>query len=210
MKNLRNYILESLSGSQKQFFDNTLKSQKSLIVNNKVTQIDIDISKIGQPQILPLDNLDLSYKNLKELITDKQVGFTTLSNFIMHPNRYLIDQKDKNKQLKMKWLPYFYSEDAKDPNKPNYMISNIVFDDSAQYVDNMMHIMNIESAIPVQNQADVNKQVFTLFINQFVKLKYKDIVGFTAKPSDMNIKGTLTRLGFKTMADNNEILTYKI
>lgn len=210
MKNLRNYILESLSGSQKQFFDNTLKSQKSLIINNKVNQIVVDLSKIGQPQISALTDVDLSYKNLKELITDRQIGFTTLTKFIVRPNNYLIDQKDKNKQLKMKWLPYFYTEDPKDPNKPNYMISNIVFDDSTQYVENMIHIMNLESALPVQNKDAVTKQVFTLFINQFVKLKYKDIIGFTAKPADMTIRGTLTRLGFKTMTDNKDILTYKI
>ena len=84
-----------------------------------------------------------------------------------------------------------------------------MFDQNVSYIDNFIHLIEIESSLIVKNPVPLNKAILMDFI-KYIKSKNQQIIGITAKPTHPKMKAILIKLGFDSFKDNKEILTYKI
>lgn len=200
MRHLINYILESLDGNTKQFFVDLYKVQQTAVKNNKTVQMDIDVTKLHKPQN-PFMKDDFLDPNILKIVDDQQVGLRIASRMLHNDSKYLVDNKA---ELQLQINPYFYTLDNN-----TYMAGINIYDDKDVFIKDFIHIIDIESSLIVRQPDIVNKAILNDFIS-FVKSKYQNIVGLSAKPIDMDFKNTIVKLGFKQMQDNQALYTLKI
>lgn len=198
MKTLTEYnIYEGLSNDVKKFFDNVFKTQEKLIEKNKVQPIDVDATKLNKPKH-SFKKEDLSDKSIKQIIASKHTGFTVAMQMLSNENKYF---KDEDKEYNPECYPYFYKD-----GKNIYCVGLLMYDEKINYIDQFVTLLLIESSMIVSKSINVDKGILNDFINM-MKGKYK---GICVKPVHPKLKATFTKLGFTSMKDNKDILTYKL
>lgn len=198
MKTLTEYnIYEGLSNDVKKFFDNVFKTQEKLIEKNKVQPIDVDATKLNKPKH-SFKKEDLSDNSIKQIIASKHTGFTVAMQMISNENKYF---KDEDKEYNPDCYPYFYKD-----GKNIYCVGLLMYDEKINYIDQFVTLLLIESSMIVSKSINVDKGILNDFINM-MKGKYK---GICVKPVHPKLKATFTKLGFTSMKDNKDILTYKL
>jgi hypothetical protein len=198
MKTLTEYnIYEGLSNDVKKFFDNVFKTQEKLIEKNKVQPIDVDVTKLNKPKH-SFKKEDLSDNSIKQIIASKHTGFTVAMQMLSNENKYF---KDEDKEYNPECYPYFYKD-----GKNIYCVGLLMYDEKINYIDQFVTLLLIESSMIVSKSINVDKGILNDFINM-IKGKYK---GICVKPVHPKLKATFTKLGFTSMKDNKDILTYKL
>lgn len=198
MKTLTEYnIYEGLSNDVKKFFDNVFKTQEKLVEKNKVQPIDVDATKLNKPKH-SFKKEDLSDNSIKQIIASKHTGFTVAMQMISNENKYF---KDEDKEYNPECYPYFYKD-----GKNIYCVGLLMYDEKINYIDQFVTLLLIESSMIVSKSINVDKGILNDFINM-MKGKYK---GICVKPVHPKLKATFTKLGFTSMKDNKDILTYKL
>ena len=198
MKTLTEYnIYEGLSNDVKKFFDNVFKTQEKLVEKNKVQPIDVDTTKLNKPKH-SFKKEDLSDNSIKQIISSKHTGFTVAMQMLSNENKYF---KDEDKEYNPECYPYFYKD-----GKNIYCVGLLMYDEKINYIDQFITLLLIESSMIVSKSINVDKGILNDFINM-MKGKYK---GICVKPAHPKLKATFTKLGFTSMKDNKDILTYKL
>lgn len=198
MKTLTEYnIYEGLSNDVKKFFNNVFKTQEKLVEKNKVQPIDVDATKLNKPKH-SFKKEDLSDNSIKQIIASKHTGFTVAMQMISNENKYF---KDEDKEYNPECYPYFYKD-----GKNIYCVGLLMYDEKINYIDQFVTLLLIESSMIVSKSINVDKGILNDFINM-MKGKYK---GICVKPVHPKLKATFTKLGFTSMKDNKDILTYKL
>lgn len=202
MKCLEQYINqhklnESLSNDVKVFFDNVYKTQQKLASENKVTPVNVDDTKLTKPKS-SFEKEDLFDDSIKQIITNKSVGFVVAAQMISNANKYFTDD---DKELNPTCYPYFYTE-----NNNNYCVGLLMYDEKTTYIDNFVTLVLIEPALCAAKALVVNKGILNDFCDM-MKDKYQGIV---VKPVHPKLKAVFTQLGFKSIPDNKELMTLKL
>ena len=200
MKNLITYITEKLKSDVQQWLKQVYDTQQSLIKDNKVQPIKVDVNKLNKPK-KSFTFEDFSTDTVvKQIVGDKQVGFTVINQMIRNPKQYVLDE---DKELKPECYPYWYAE-----GENVYFVGLCIYDKNVSYIDNFVHLIAIESSLVVAESLVLNKAI----LNDFIKLVNADghYQGITVKPTHPKMKATFIKLGFNSFKDNKEILTYKL
>jgi hypothetical protein len=200
MKSLLRYLIEGLKTDVKKWLNNVYKSQQSLVKNNKLQQIDVDVKQLNKPQQPFLLEDFASEPIVKQLIGNRLTGFTVVNQMIRNPKQYIYD---KTKEMKPECMPYWYS------NGNNiYFVGICIYDKSISYIDNYVHLIAIESSLIVSESAPLNVAI----LNDFIKLINKEgnYQGISVKPLHPKMKASFMKLGFNVLKENKEILTYKL
>lgn len=198
MKTLTEYnIYEGLSNDVKKFFDNVFKTQEKLIEKNKIQPIDVDATKLNKPKH-SFKKEDLIENSIKQIIVSKHTGFTVAMQMLSNENKYF---KDEDKEYNPECYPYFYKD-----GKNVYCVGLLMYDEKINYIDQFVTLLLIESSMIVSKSINVDKGILNDFINM-IKGKYK---GICVKPVHPKLKATFTKIGFTSMKDNKDILTYKL
>lgn len=204
MKSLTVYIQEALQSKYQKYFKSVYDSMKSLMKDNKVQPIEVDVKAMGCPK-KPFMFEDFSQdKTVKTIISDRALGFTVINQMLQTPNKYLVDENgDDKKELKPECWPFSYKQD-----KNMFFVGISMFDKNVTYVDNFIHLVAIETSLIVADSTPVLKDMLKKSIKNI--LKGHQYNGITAKPAHPKMKAILTKLGFSSFKDNKEILTYKL
>jgi len=199
MKQISTYIYEALNAKLRRWFKDVYKSQKSLISDNKLQPIEVDVSNINKPEH------SFSFEDfakdtvVKQILGDNMTGFTVINQMIKNPKKYLVDE---DKELAPECYPYFYRQDN------NTFFVGMTMFSKTQYVDGFIHMVGIETSLIVKESQPLLKAM----LNDFIALVKKEgeVTGITAKPLHPKMKAIFTKLGFSSFKDNKDILTYKI
>ena len=200
MKDILTFITEALKSDVQKWLKQVYQTQQTLVKDNKVQPIQIDVKQLNKPKKSFLYEDITTDATFKSIVNDKQVGFVVTSQMLKNPNQYL---KDDDKELKPECYPYWYQE-----GDNIYFVGICMYDKEAKYIDNFIHLIDIESSLIVSDSAPLNKAI----LNDFIKLINKEgnYQGISAKPTHPKMKANLIKLGFNSFKDNKEILTYKI
>lgn len=200
MKSLVKFITEGLKNEYKKWFKNVLSSQESLVENNKVKMLDIDIQNLNKPEkSFEYDDF-VNDPIVKNIISNNKTGFVVTNQIIRNPKQYI---QDEGRNFHSECMPYWYQD-----GNNIYMINLCIFDKEVAYIDNYVHIISIESSLAVNKSEDVNKAI----LNDFIKFieKQGNFKGLSAKPKHPKMKASLIKIGFNKSEENDEILIYKI
>ena len=200
MKQLLTYINEALKSDVQQWLKNVYQTQQTLIKDNKVQPLQVDVNKLNKPKKSFTFEDFSTDAVVKKIVGDKQVGFVVTNQMIRNPKQYI---QDENKELAPECLPYWYQA-----GENIYFIGICIYDKKVSYIDNFVHIIGIESSLVVAESASLLKAILGDFI-KFIK-KEGNFVGISAKPTHPKMKANLIKLGFNSFKDNKEILTYKL
>lgn len=200
MKQLSIYIIEQLKNDVHKWIENIYNTQKTLIKDNKVDPIDVDVNNLNKPKNPFLYDDFFNDALVKQFIGNKLIGFTVTNQMIRNPKQYIYD---KDKKMNPECLPYWYKE-----GDNIYFIGLTIYDKSIYYINNYMHLIDIESSLIVAKSDVLMKTILNDFIKLInIKGKYE---GITVKPMHPKMKANFIKLGFRPMQDNKEILTYKL
>lgn len=200
MKQLSIYIIEQLKNDVHKWIERVYNTQKTLIKDNKVDPIDVDVNNLNKPKNPFLYDDFFNDALVKQFIGNKLIGFTVTNQMIRNPKQYIYD---KDKKMNPECLPYWYKE-----GDNIYFIGLTIYDKSIYYINNYMHLIDIESSLIVAKSDVLMKAILNDFIKLInIKGKYE---GITVKPMHPKMKANFIKLGFKPMQDNKEILTYKL
>jgi len=200
MKDIVIYILEALKTDVQQWFKQVYNTQQSLIKDNKIQPIKVDVNKLNKPKN-SFTFEDFSTDTVvKQIVGNKQVGFTVINQMIRNPKQYVFDDK---KEMNPECLPYWYAD-----GENVYFVGLCIYDKSVSYIDNFVHLIAIESSLIVAESLVLNKAI----LNDFIKLVNMDghYKGITVKPIHPKMKANFIKLGFNVLKENPEILTYKL
>ena len=205
MVRLKEYINEALRAEVTKWLEQVYNNMKGLIKDNKLEPLEVDEKKLSKPDKGGFMYDDFATDKLvKEIVEDKQLGFTVTTQLFQNPKKYLIaNVNDVDKELKPECLPYWYQ------GENIFFVGLILLDTTTSYIDDFVNIVNIETALYVKNSEPILTAMLNDFALHYINKKgnYK---GLCAKPSHPKIKATLLKLGFKTFEDNKDILTYKL
>ena len=225
MKNLRQFICEALKRDIVAWLQEVYDTMQKLIKNNKLEPLDVDVKQLNKPQ-KPFQFDDFANdQTVKKIMADKQIGFTVTNQMFRMPKKYLIDNSgEEEKELKPKIMPYWYrppqekneakaeeetNKQTTDAIDPTYFVGIILYDTSVSYVDNFAHIVGIEASLCVKESTPLLKAMLNDWALHTLN-KEGEYTGLTAKPIHPKMKAILTKLGFSSMKDNKDILTYKL
>lgn len=200
MKQLITYITEKLKSDVQQWLKQVYDTQQSLIKDNKIQPIKVDVNKLNKPK-KSFTFEDFSTDTIvKQIIGDKQVGFAVINQMIRNPKQYVFDE---HKEMNPDCLPYWYAD-----GENIYFVGLCIYDKNVSYIDNFIHLIAIESSLVVSESLVLNKAI----LNDFIKLVNADghYQGITVKPTHPKMKANFVKLGFNSFKDNKEILTYKL
>ena len=200
MKQLLTYINEALKSDVQQWLKNVYQTQQTLIKDNKVQPLQVDVNKLNKPKKSFTFEDFSTDAVVKKIVGDKQVGFVVTNQMIRNPKQYI---QDEDKELSPECLPYWYQDDEN-----IYFVGICIYDKKASYIDNFVHIIGIESSLVVAESAPLLKAILGDFI-KFIE-KEGNFVGISAKPTHPKMKANLIKLGFNSFKDNKEIFTYKL
>lgn len=201
MKNLITYITEKLKTDVQQWLEKVYKTQQTLIKDNKVEPIKVDPKKLNKPK-KPFTFEDfLTDAVVKQIVGNKQVGFTVTNQMIRNPKQYIYNDDDK--KFNPECYPYWYQD-----GDNIYFVGLCIYDKNVTYIDKCIHLIGIESSLIVTESAVINKAI----LDDFIKLSNNQgqYIGITARPQHPKMKATLIKLGFNVSKENNELLTYKL
>ena len=200
MKNLITYITEKLKSDVQQWLKQVYDTQQSLIKDNKIQPIKVDVNKLNKPK-KSFSFEDFSTDTVvKQIVGNKQVGFAVINQMIRNPKQYIFDE---NKEMNPDCLPYWYAD-----GENIYFVGLCIYDKNVSYIDNFIHLIAIESSLIVSEALVLNKAI----LNDFIKLiningQYK---GISVKPMHPKMKANFIKLGFNVSKDNKELLIYKL
>ena len=200
MKDIVIYILEALKADVQQWLKQVYNTQQSLIKDNKIQPIKVDVNKLNKPKN-SFTFEDFSTDTVvKQIVGNKQVGFTVINQMIRNPKQYVFDDK---KEMNPECLPYWYAD-----GENVYFVGLCIYDKNVSYIDNFVHLIAIESSLVVAESLVLNKAI----LNDFIKLVNMDghYKGITVKPTHPKMKANFIKLGFNVLKENSEILTYKL
>ena len=200
MKTLITYITEKLKSDVQQWLKQVYDTQQKLIKDNKVEPLKVDVNKLNKPK-KSFTFEDFSTDTVvKQIVGNKQVGFTVINQMIRNPKQYVFDDK---KEMNPECLPYWYAE-----GENIYFVGLCIYDKNVSYIDNFIHLLAIESSLVVVESLVLNKAI----LNDFIKLVHADshYQGITVKPTHPKMKANFIKLGFNSLKENTEILTYKL
>ena len=200
MKQLLTYINEALKSDVQQWLKNVYQTQQTLIKDNKVQPLQVDVNKLNKPKKSFTFEDFSTDAVVKKIVGDKQVGFVVTNQMIRNPKQYI---QDENKELAPECLPYWYQD-----GENIYFVGICIYDKKASYIDNFVHIIGIESSLVVAESAPLLKAILGDFI-KFIE-KEGNFVGISAKPTHPKMKANLIKLGFNSFKEIKEILTYKL
>ena len=200
MKQLLTYINEALKSDVQQWLKNVYQTQQTLIKDNKVQPLQVDVNKLNKPKKSFTFEDFSTDAVVKKIVGDKQVGFVVTNQMIRNPKQYI---QDEDKELSPECLPYWYQD-----GKNIYFVGICIYDKKASYIDNFVHIIGIESSLVVAESVPLLKAILGDFI-KFIE-KEGNFIGLSAKPTHPKMKANLIKLGFNSFKDNKEILTYKL
>ena len=200
MKSLVKFITEGLKNEYKKWFKNVLSSQESLVENNKVKMLDVDVQNLNKPEKSFEYDAFVNDPIVKKIISNNKTGFVVTNQIIRNPKQYI---QDEGRNFHSECIPYWYQD-----GNNIYMINLCIFDKEVAYIDNYVHIISIESSLAVNESEDVNKAI----LNDFIKFieKQGNFKGLSAKPKHPKMKASLIKIGFDKSEENDEILIYKI
>lgn len=137
---------------------------------------------------------------LVNMISDKDHGFPVAAQLIKNPDKYFKDDPS----LSPDCMLYFYS--GSDNEYKNSLIGICMYDEKVQYIENLVHVVLIETSNDVENKKDIND-----FMLKDLSETEKDngMSGMTAKFLNSKQKTTLVKLGFKQTKENKEIMFHK-
>lgn len=189
-------ILSKLGG----FFSKVYKlMKKNIKLNVKNEQIHIDTKKLKRSNVFKFEDL-INSKEYQEIIFDKQIGFSTLSQIIQNKNKYLKYNDETN------YKPEIYMFFMKDKNSINF-VGTIGYDKNIKLRENYLTLFICESSLIVDKSVDIIKFMLEN-LTQEIKNNDKNILGFEIKPVHPKIKADVIKGGFKVLNDNKEILYY--
>lgn len=200
MKKLSLYILEKLNYDVEKWLKSVYETMQKLIKDNKVQQIEIDVKKLNKPKKPFNFNDFLTDTIVKQIISDKQLGFTVTNQMIRNPKQYILDEE---KEMNPECYPYWYQQDDN-----IYFVGLIIYDKTVSYIDNFIHLIGIESSLIVSESQVLNKALLADFIR--LANNNGSFNGITVKTSHPKMKATFIKLGFNTLKEDNNILTYKL
>lgn len=208
MKSITTYIKEALNSDIQNWLNDVYETNKTLIKNNKVTPIEIDVNKLNKPS-KPFDyDQFINDPIFKKTIGDNLVGFTVTNQIISNLNKYLID-KNNNKELKPNCYPYWYSIPIDKNTQNTFFVGLCLYDRNITYLNNYLHLISIESSLFVKNSINLNKAILNDF-SKVVKKVNSKYEGISANPIHPKMKAILIKLGFTPSHDNKDIFIYKI
>lgn len=189
-------ILDKIGGFFKKIQNMAFEKIKS---NKKVEQVHIENDKLKKSSIFKFEDL-IKNKEYKELISNKQIGFSTLSQIIQSSNKYLKydDKTNYNPEIYM-----FFKKDKKNIN----FVGTIGYDSKIQISENYLTLFICEASLIVDKSVDIIKFMIENLAEE-TKGKDKNIKGFVIKPVHPKIKADVIKGGFKTSNQNKEILYY--
>lgn len=210
MKRLKDFINEALRGEVHKWIEQIYNNMKSLFIDNKTEPIDINIDNLNKPAKGGFKFDDFSSDNIiKNILKDKFIGFEITNQIINTPNKYLINNEEEKTLLKPECLPYWYVEETENKDTQRiYFIGLILFDTTTNYIEDYCNIISIETSKCVNNSLEVQKAMLNDFLLHYLNKKGK-YEGLATEPVHPKLKGIFTRLGFKTLSENKNILTYK-
>ena len=200
MKSLSIYLIEGLKNDVKKWLQNVYQSQQSLIKDNKVTPLQVDINNLNKPKrAFTFDDFTTD-PIIKKLIGDRKTGFVVTNQMIRNPKQYILDE---DKELTIECMPYWYQD-----GNNIYFVNLCLYDKTAPYVDGFVNIFSIESSLAVEDSEELNKAILSDFI-KFIETE-GTFSGISTKPKHPKMKAILIKLGFNPLEDDKEIFTYKI
>ena len=200
MKNLISYITEKLKADVQSWLKSVYQSQQELVKNNEVQPIKVDVNKLNKPKKTFTFEDFSTDTTVKNIIGDKQLGFTVINQMIRNPKAYIYEE---GKEFNSECLPYWYQD-----GDNIYFVGLCIFDRNVSYIDNFIHLIAIESSLVVEEALVLNKAI----LNDFIKLINMDgkYEGITVKPKHPKMKASFVKLGFNPLKENKDILTYKL
>lgn len=202
MRSLYSYIIEALKQDVQKWLKQVLDTQQSLVKDNKLQPIEVDVKKLNKPK-KPFEYDQYAGDPVfKKLVLNNVIGFTVTGQMLKVPGKYL---KDGDKEYKPNCYPYWYSSEENNV----YFVGICMYDQNIQYIENYLHVINIESSLIVTDSTVLNKAMLSDF-GKTMKKANGNIIGFTAKPQHPKAKAALLKMGFNTSKENKEILVYKI
>lgn len=200
MKRFSTFLFEALSSEAQDWIESVVNTQKSLVKDNKLEPIEVDINKLNKPR-KPFSYNDLfNNTSIKDLLINKNVGFLITNQIVRNPKNFIVDD---TKDITINCYPYWYQDDNN-----IFFVGLCMYDKEHLFIDGLVNLTNIDSSNIVKNKDELNKAIF----NDFIKIMSTDqkIKGIAAKPKHSKIKILFQKLGFNTSKDNNELMTYKI
>lgn len=200
MKRFSTFFYEALSSEAQDWLKSVVNTQKSLVKDNKVQPITVDINKLNKPRN-PFTYDDFCNDALvKNLLGDKNVGFLVTNQMIRNAKNFIFDE---GKNIKPNCFPYWYQE-----GNNIYFVGLCIYDKEHTYIDGLVNLIDIDSSSIVKNADELNTAIF----NDFTKMMGEDqkIKGIVSKPKHAKIKSLLQKFGFGPSKENNELLTHKI
>lgn len=202
MKHLSTIIREALEDKKQKLVDVVSKSMGALIVNNKVRQIQVDINNLNKPEV-DFDRNDLLDKSVQSIIKNKFTGMTYTS-FILSNQNDMLTNTD-NSEMTLKWRPYLYKE-----GNNVYMIGLYVYTEDFHYVDEMIHLVSLDTSVIVENDKELLTAMFNDQIDYIKKTYGSKYVGITIKSQNNAFVNSMKSLGFKQVEGNNNIYSYEL
>lgn len=193
MKSLELYINEAIDAKYKMWFNKLFKMQTTLIKDNKVIPLKINIKQIkGNEQSAKLQDIITNSEELK-LINHKQIGFPTTSLIIKGANQHLTDTENKQKyDVNVKRFFYIDGDNT-------YCIAYVMYDESITKIEGFVNILDFDILQNIENLTEVQK-----FIIEHIEeeLKGQDKSGMLYSGNLPKIKSSLIKQGFSTSKEN--------
>ena len=202
MRHLSTVIKEALEDKKQKLIDVVGKSMSGLVENNKVRQITVDVKNLNKPEV-DFDRNDLLDKSVQDIIKNKFTGMTYTS-FILSNQNDMLTNTD-NSEMKLKWRPYLFRE-----GNNVYMIGLYIYTEDFHYVDEMIHLVSLDTSVIVEN----DKDLLTAMMNDqiaYLKKEYGNkYVGVTIKSQNNKFVNSMKSLGFKEIEGDNNIYAYEL
>lgn len=200
MKRFSTFLFEALSSEAQDWIESVVNTQKSLVKDNKLEPIEVDVTKLNKPRKPFSYNDFFNNASIKDLLINKNVGFLITNQIVRNPKNFIVD--DTN-DITINCYPYWYQD-----GNNIFFVGLCMYDKEHLFIDGLVNLTNIDSSNIVKNKDELNKAIF----NDFIKIMSTDqkIKGIAAKPKHSKIKILFQKLGFNTSKDNNELMTYKI
>lgn len=200
MKRFSTFLFEALSSEAQDWIESVVNTQKSLVKDNKLEPIEVDINKLNKPRKPFSYNDFFNNTSIKDLLINKNVGFLITNQIVRNPKNFIVDD---TKDITINCYPYWYQD-----GNNIFFVGLCMYDKEHLFIDGLVNLTNIDSSNIVKNKDELNKAIF----NDFIKIMSTDqkIKGIAAKPKHSKIKILFQKLGFNTSKDNNELMTYKI
>ena len=184
---------EGLLSWLKAFIKKIKNNQLKLIQNGKVQMVKMDKKKI-KIQKEPASLIELSKdKETIDIWSNPKIGFPESAKIIKNLKKYSpsLEGDEDNK----KSTPYVYTFYYQGDN--TYYSGIIMYDKTIEYIENRIHIINLETNLVVDNPSEIQKLMLDQFKDEMQKVK-PSYEGFTTKFFDLHkFKPTMIKLGFK-------------